>query len=174
MDSFLSLARCRQNYVKDNAGALFTVPGVVSVRDGRALLLLLFLGENTLPSLVLYSTPDPRWYELRQLWEKMSLFDIRLCALLARNLKLLFSSYTTSYPPAGCSSSVVSDYACTLGSRLVCDCVFFAQAMVSLLFSFMVIWDLPNLTRGMKALKTSRLAFAYNTISPQVHCSSCQ
>lgn len=42
------------------------------------------------------------------------------------------------------------------------------QAMVSLLFSFMVIWDLPNLRRGMKALKTSRLAFAYNTISPQV------
>ncbi|CAM9247762.1 unnamed protein product [Laminaria digitata] len=42
------------------------------------------------------------------------------------------------------------------------------KAMVSLLFSFMVIWDLPNLTRGMKALKTSRLAFAYNTISPQV------
>lgn len=46
--------------------------------------------------------------------------------------------------------------------------------MVSLLFSFMVIWDLPNLSRGMKALKTSRLGFAYNTISPQVPCSSCQ
>eukprot|EP00904_Undaria_pinnatifida_P004221 jgi/Undpi1/137/HiC_scaffold_1.g00137.m2 len=44
----------------------------------------------------------------------------------------------------------------------------FRGAMVSLLFSFMVIWDLPNLTRGMKALKTSRLAFAYKTISPQV------
>ncbi|CAN0336329.1 unnamed protein product [Pylaiella littoralis] len=42
------------------------------------------------------------------------------------------------------------------------------KAMVSLLFSFMVIWDLPNLRRGMKALKTSRLGFAYNTISPQV------
>lgn len=40
--------------------------------------------------------------------------------------------------------------------------------MVSLLFSFMVIWDLPNLRRGMKALKTSRLGFAYNTISPEV------
>lgn len=47
--------------------------------------------------------------------------------------------------------------------------------MVSLLFSFMVIWDLPNLRRGMKALKTSRLAFAYNTISPQVsyHVTRC-
>ncbi|CAM9772774.1 unnamed protein product, partial [Hapterophycus canaliculatus] len=41
------------------------------------------------------------------------------------------------------------------------------KAMLSLLFSFMVIWDLPNLRRGMKALKTSRLGFAYNTISPQ-------
>ena len=39
---------------------------------------------------------------------------------------------------------------------------------MSLLFSFMVIWDLPNLRRGMKALKTSRLGFAYNTISPEV------
>eukprot|EP00752_Nemacystus_decipiens_P005501 g4979.t1 len=42
------------------------------------------------------------------------------------------------------------------------------KSMVSLLFSFMVIWDLPNLRRGVKALKTSRLSFAYNTISPQV------
>ncbi|CAM9780515.1 unnamed protein product [Ascophyllum nodosum] len=42
------------------------------------------------------------------------------------------------------------------------------KAMVSLLLSFMVIWDLPNLRRGIKDLKTSRLAFAYNTISPQV------
>ncbi|CAB1101425.1 unnamed protein product [Ectocarpus sp. CCAP 1310/34] len=42
------------------------------------------------------------------------------------------------------------------------------KAMVSLLFSFMVIWDLPNLRRGVTALKTSRLSFAYNTISPQV------
>lgn len=32
----------------------------------------------------------------------------------------------------------------------------------------MVIWDLPNLKRGVKALKTSRLGFAYRTISPQV------
>lgn len=44
----------------------------------------------------------------------------------------------------------------------------FPQGMVSLLFSFMVIWDLPNLRRGMRDLKTSRLGFAYNTISPQV------
>lgn len=43
-----------------------------------------------------------------------------------------------------------------------------AQALVSLLFSFMVIWDLPNLQRGVRALKTSRLGFAYKTISPQV------
>lgn len=42
------------------------------------------------------------------------------------------------------------------------------QAIVSLLFSFMVIWDLPNLARGMQALKTSRLSFAYKTISPEV------
>ncbi|CAN0370800.1 unnamed protein product, partial [Ectocarpus sp. 13 AM-2016] len=45
--------------------------------------------------------------------------------------------------------------------------------MVSLLFSFMVIWDLPNLRRGVTALKTSRLSFAYNTISPQVRVSAC-
>lgn len=42
------------------------------------------------------------------------------------------------------------------------------QAMVSLLFSFMVIWDLPNLRRGVAALKTSRLGFGYRTIAPQV------
>lgn len=43
--------------------------------------------------------------------------------------------------------------------------------MVSLLFSFMVIWDLPNLRRGVRALKTSRLGFGYRTIAPQVLCS---
>lgn len=50
----------------------------------------------------------------------------------------------------------------------VCCTPHTTQGLVSLLFSFMVIWDLPNLRRGVQALKTSRLGFAYNTIAPQV------
>ncbi|CAM9514576.1 unnamed protein product [Choristocarpus tenellus] len=32
----------------------------------------------------------------------------------------------------------------------------------------MVIWDLPNLARGLRALKNSRLGYAYRVVSPQV------
>lgn len=70
---------------------------------------------------------------------------------------------------------LASLFGCAL-VRLFPSCLLFptillrgdTQAMISLLFSFMVIWDLPNLRRGIRALKTSRLSFAYNTVSPQV------
>jgi hypothetical protein len=42
------------------------------------------------------------------------------------------------------------------------------KGVLSLLFSFMIIWDLPRLGRAGPALKHSRLSFAYGTIGPQL------
>lgn len=43
------------------------------------------------------------------------------------------------------------------------------KATLSLLFSFMIVWDLPRLRRGMQTVRESnRLRFAYNTVGPQV------
>jgi hypothetical protein len=42
------------------------------------------------------------------------------------------------------------------------------QCAVSLLFSFMIVWDLPTLQRGAKSLRTSRLSAVYEEIAPAV------
>ncbi|KAI0563576.1 AI-2E transporter [Gracilaria domingensis] len=42
------------------------------------------------------------------------------------------------------------------------------KAVLSLIFSFMIMWDLPVISRGVKRLKTSRLSFAYEELSPVV------
>ncbi|PXF46166.1 hypothetical protein BWQ96_04043 [Gracilariopsis chorda] len=42
------------------------------------------------------------------------------------------------------------------------------KAVLSLIFSFMIMWDLPVISRGVKRLKTSRLSFAYEELAPVV------
>ncbi|EIE20668.1 hypothetical protein COCSUDRAFT_48360 [Coccomyxa subellipsoidea C-169] len=39
---------------------------------------------------------------------------------------------------------------------------------VSLVLSFMVVWDLPTISRGVSSLQTSRLAPIYNEVAPSV------
>lgn len=42
------------------------------------------------------------------------------------------------------------------------------KGILSLLFSSMIIWDLPKLASGVKKLSHSKLGFAYDVLSPQV------
>lgn len=42
------------------------------------------------------------------------------------------------------------------------------QIIISLIFSFMIVWDLPNITRGMNNLRHSRLGPAYREVAPSV------
>ncbi|CAN8061700.1 unnamed protein product [Agarophyton chilense] len=42
------------------------------------------------------------------------------------------------------------------------------KAVLSLIFSFMIMWDLPVISRGVKRLKSSRLSFAYDELAPVV------
>lgn len=42
------------------------------------------------------------------------------------------------------------------------------KALLSLLFSFMIMWDLPTITRGVRKLRTSRLSFMYDELAPVV------
>lgn len=42
------------------------------------------------------------------------------------------------------------------------------KAILSLIFSFMIMWDLPVVTRGVQKLKRSRLSFMYEELSPIV------
>jgi len=42
------------------------------------------------------------------------------------------------------------------------------KGVLSLLFSFMIIWDLPRLAKGTQRLGKSRFGFAYNVLAPQV------
>lgn len=39
---------------------------------------------------------------------------------------------------------------------------------MSLVLSFMVVWDLPAISRGVSSLQTSRLAPIYNEVAPSV------
>jgi len=45
---------------------------------------------------------------------------------------------------------------------------FAIQLFVSLVLSFMTVWDLPRISRGIQSLKTSRIAPLYNTIAPSL------
>lgn len=42
------------------------------------------------------------------------------------------------------------------------------KALLSLLFSFMIMWDLPVIAAGVRRLKTSRLSFVYDELAPVV------
>lgn len=42
------------------------------------------------------------------------------------------------------------------------------KALLSLLFSFMIMWDLPMIATGVRRLKTSRLSFVYDELAPVV------
>ncbi len=42
------------------------------------------------------------------------------------------------------------------------------QVGVSLVLSFMVVWDLPTISAGVSSLQTSRLAPIYNEVAPSV------
>ncbi|EFN55763.1 hypothetical protein CHLNCDRAFT_52421 [Chlorella variabilis] len=39
---------------------------------------------------------------------------------------------------------------------------------ISLILSFMVVWDLPTIQRGVQSLRTSRVAPIYNTVAPSL------
>ena len=45
---------------------------------------------------------------------------------------------------------------------------FVLQLGVSLILSFMMVWDLPRIARGVSSLRTSRLAPIYNTVAPSL------
>ena len=54
----------------------------------------------------------------------------------------------------------------TLGKELISiGSAFF----LALLFSFLIILDLPRITAGIKSLAETRLAFFYNEVSPSIH-----
>lgn len=42
------------------------------------------------------------------------------------------------------------------------------QVGISLILSFMVVWDLPTIKRGVQSLRTSRIAPIYNTVAPSL------
>lgn len=42
------------------------------------------------------------------------------------------------------------------------------KAILSLIFSFMIMWDLPVVTRGIQRLRRSRLSFMYDELAPVV------
>jgi hypothetical protein len=45
---------------------------------------------------------------------------------------------------------------------------FIYKGILSLLLSFMIIWDLPKLAQGARGLQNSRLRFAYDVLAPKV------
>jgi predicted PurR-regulated permease PerM len=76
-------------------------------------------------------------------------------AYLGGALQKVLSQYTNA--AASFTSeilSVISRFAIQLG--------------VSLILSFLFVWDLPRITRGVRSLRTSRLAPVYNTVAPSV------
>jgi uncharacterized membrane protein (GlpM family) len=46
---------------------------------------------------------------------------------------------------------------------------FALQSLVSLIFSFMLVWDMPAIRRGVQSLKQSRLSIVYEEIAPVVN-----
>lgn len=43
-----------------------------------------------------------------------------------------------------------------------------SQGGISLILSFLVVWDLPRIAQGVSSLRTSRLAPIYNTVTPSL------
>ncbi|KAL4858147.1 putative transport protein YdbI [Chlorella vulgaris] len=57
--------------------------------------------------------------------------------------------------------------AATIVSELLSFTTKFAVG-ISLILSFMVVWDLPTIKRGVQSLRTSRIAPIYNTVAPSL------
>ena len=55
---------------------------------------------------------------------------------------------------------------CTAHAGRVCVCA--RQVGVSLVLSFMVVWDLPTIAAGVRSLQASRLGPIYNEVAPSV------
>jgi len=56
-----------------------------------------------------------------------------------------------------------------LASRLISNSTqVLYKFLLSLIFSLLVVWDLPELTKGIRSLSQSRLGFAYNELAPVV------
>lgn len=43
-----------------------------------------------------------------------------------------------------------------------------SQVGVSMVLSFMVVWDLPAISKGISSLQTSRLSAIYNEVAPSL------
>jgi predicted PurR-regulated permease PerM len=56
------------------------------------------------------------------------------------------------------------------GARLVLDAASGAllQAAMALLFSFLLVFDLPTIAKGVRSLRHSRLSYAYAEVTPKV------
>lgn len=59
--------------------------------------------------------------------------------------------------------------AVSLVSRILGDSTkMIVKALLSLVFSFMIVWDLPTVARGVRSLRRSRLRAAYLEVAPAV------
>lgn len=62
-----------------------------------------------------------------------------------------------------------TEAAVTLTSNLLSASTKFAmQVGVSMVLSFMIVWDLPTIARGVSSLATSRVAPIYNEVAPSL------
>ena len=52
------------------------------------------------------------------------------------------------------------------GSKIVYLCRW--QVGVSMVLSFMVVWDLPAISKGISSLQSSRLSAIYNEVAPSL------
>ena len=50
----------------------------------------------------------------------------------------------------------------------VSDCGLVCQVGVSMVLSFMVVWDLPAISKGISSLRSSRLSAIYNEVAPSL------
>lgn len=56
------------------------------------------------------------------------------------------------------------------GARLVLDTASGAlvQAVAALLFSFLLVFDLPAIAKGVRSLQHSKLSYAYHEVTPKI------
>ena len=72
-------------------------------------------------------------------------------------------------PYSNKKNSLLKDTAVALTSAIVSSVSrFAAQVAVSLVLSFVVVWDLPTIAAGFRSLETSRLSPIYKEVAPSV------
>ena len=72
-------------------------------------------------------------------------------------------------PYSNKTNSLLKDTAVALTSAIVSSVSrFAAQVAVSLVLSFVVVWDLPTIAAGFRSLETSRLSPIYKEVAPSV------